>query len=64
MESGMQDKVLLSAHEAAKATGLNVKTIRAAIERGDIPGQRIGRLFKIPRWWVDQQREGSRSDAA
>lgn len=60
----MQAKVFLSVHEAAEATGLNVKTVRAAIERGEIPGQRIGRLFKIPRWWVDQQREGPGSDAA
>lgn len=60
----MEAKVLLSVPETAHATGLDVKTVRAAIERGEIPGQRIGRLLKVPRWWVDQQREGPRSDAA
>jgi excisionase family DNA binding protein len=60
----MQAKVLLSVPEAAEATGLDVKTVRAAIGRGEIPGQRIGRLIKIPRWWVDQQRQGPPANVA
>jgi excisionase family DNA binding protein len=53
-----QAKALLSTDEVAKATGLDVKTVRASIARGDIPGQRFGRLIKVPRWWVDQLLHG------
>lgn len=57
----MNTKVLFSVQETSDATGLDVKTVRLGIERGDIPGLRIGRLFKIPRWWVEQQRYGPRA---
>lgn len=60
----MADKVLLSVPEAADATGLDVKSVRAAVARGDIPGQRIGRLIKIPAWWVERQRSGPQSVGA
>lgn len=59
----MQGKVLLSVDEAAAATGLDQKSVRAAVARGEIPGRRIGRLIKIPVWWVEEQRNGPR-DAA
>lgn len=57
----MQTKVLFSVQETAEATGLDVKTVRAAIERGEIPGQRIGRLFKVPAWWINEQANGQRT---
>jgi len=53
-------KVLLSTEEVASATGLDVKTVRAAVERGEVPSCKIGRLIKIPRWWVEEQRNGPR----
>lgn len=52
--------MLLSTEEVAEATGLDIKSVRAAIERGEIPARRIGRLIKIPVWWVDEQRTGPR----
>jgi excisionase family DNA binding protein len=54
----MASKVLLSVQEVAEATGLDVKTVRSSIERGEIPGQRFGRLIKVPSWWVERQRSG------
>jgi excisionase family DNA binding protein len=60
----MQGKVLLSVEEASAATGLDQKTVRAAVARGDIPGRRIGRLIKIPVWWVEEQRVGPRAQPA
>ena len=35
--------------DAAKVTGLSEQTIRAALEDGTIPGNRIGRQWLIPR---------------
>lgn len=60
----MTTKVLFSVQETAEATGLDVKSVRAAIARGEIPGTRIGRLFKIPVWWVEEQRSGPRKMAS
>jgi len=60
----MQMKVLLGVREAAEATGLDEKTVRSAVERGEIPGMRIGRLIKIPRWWVDRQAHGTSGERA
>jgi excisionase family DNA binding protein len=51
-------KVLLSVDEVAEATGMERKSVRAAVERGEIPGKRFGRLIKIPVWWVEEQRHG------
>lgn len=56
----MASKVLLSVQEVAKATGLDQKTVRSSIERGEIPGQRFGRLIKVPAWWVREQANGPR----
>jgi excisionase family DNA binding protein len=47
--------------EVAEATGLNAKTIRASIARGEIPAKTYGRLIKIPRWWVEEQRSGAKA---
>lgn len=57
-------KVLLSVEETAKETGLGPRIIRQAVERGEIPGRRIGRLIKIPLWWVEEQRNGPRAGRA
>jgi excisionase family DNA binding protein len=51
-------KVLWSPQELAGVLGMDVKTIRAAIGRGEIPSTKFGRLIKVPGWWVEQQRHG------
>jgi excisionase family DNA binding protein len=53
------EKVLWGVPEVAPLLGLDVKSIRKAIEVGEIPCVRVGRLIKIPLWWIRQQREGS-----
>jgi hypothetical protein len=54
-----QEKLLVSVPYAAKKTGLDERSIRAALESGDIPGKRYGRNWKIPYWWLEQLRTGS-----
>jgi len=57
-------KVLLSVPEAAAETGLPERTIRLGISRGEIPGRRIGRYVRVPLWWIEEQRNGPRSEQA
>jgi hypothetical protein len=57
-------KALLSVAETAKETGLGERAIRVGVGRGEVPGKRFGRLIKIPRWWVDEQRIGPRGETA
>lgn len=51
-------KALLSVAETSEATGLGERIIRDCVARGEIPGQRFGRIIRIPRWWVERQRSG------
>ncbi len=51
-------KILMSPQEVADATGMEIKTVRGAISRGEIPAQRFGRLIKVPRWWLEDQIRG------
>jgi excisionase family DNA binding protein len=51
-------KVLWSPQELAGVLEMDVKTVRAAIGRGEIPSAKFGRLIKVPGWWVEQQRHG------
>jgi len=39
---------LLSLRELAKRWGLDVKTLRGMIDRGELPVVRLGRLIRVP----------------
>jgi excisionase family DNA binding protein len=39
----------LSVRDYAKALGVSERTVRRALDRGEIPHKRIGRLIRIPR---------------
>lgn len=39
----------LSVQDAAQITGISAQTIRAELEAGNIPGNRIGRQYVIPK---------------
>lgn len=58
------EKVLFGVPEVAAAISMDVKSVRKACEAGQIPGQRIGRVWKIPAWWILQQRDGVPQQAA
>jgi excisionase family DNA binding protein len=57
-------KVLATPQEVAEATGMDIKSVRAAIARGEIPSARFGRLIKVPQWWLQQQLHGPRGEVA
>ena len=58
------EKAFLGVPELARITGLDAKSIRKAVEAQQIPALRIGRVWRVPRWWVDQQRSGPRPEAS
>src|SRR5262245_22479156 len=46
----------VSAREAADALGVSERTIRRAIDRGELPAIKLGRAFRIPRPVLDEYR--------
>jgi excisionase family DNA binding protein len=52
------ETALIGTPEVARETGLDEKTVRKAIESGQIPAIRFGRVWRVPRWWVNEQRNG------
>jgi excisionase family DNA binding protein len=58
-KSGSREKLLWGVPEAAPLLGLDAKTIRKAMAAGQIPCIKVGRLDKIPEWWMRQQRDGN-----
>lgn len=50
--------VLIGLIPAAAEIGADPKTVRKACEDGTIPGIRLGRCWRIPRWWLERQRDG------
>lgn len=59
-----EEKILFSVQEASDFCGVDPKTMRKELEAGRIPGLRMGRNWKIPAWWIKQQRDGAVSKAA
>lgn len=45
----------MTVREVGRATGSNVKTVYAAIDRGDIPFTRLGGKVLVPTAWVAAQ---------
>jgi excisionase family DNA binding protein len=60
----VDEKVLLSVAETALLLGLDPKTVRKAADAKEIPSVKIGRLIKIPSWFIRQQRDGVAPRAA
>ena len=49
-------RLAYSVEEVARILGIGASTVRRLIEDGSIPVvQGLGRLKRIPKWWVDQQ---------
>ena len=49
--------------EAAGELGVGERAIRDGVARGEIPHVRFGRLLRVPRWWIDEMRNGPRHSA-
>lgn len=50
--------------EVARATGLNEKSVRQGIAKGEIPALHVGRRILVPAWWIRQQLEGPNATSA
>lgn len=53
------ETALLGVPDVARITGLDEKSVRKAVEAKQIPALRIGRVWRIPRWWVNEQLYGA-----
>lgn len=53
-----EERVAYDVPDVAKALDCNEKTVRKGISDGQIPHFRVGKLIRVPAWWVRQQREG------
>lgn len=73
MPDDEEQKPFLDVAVVAKKLGWSESTIRDHLvpmgewkrDRGQVPSMRVGRRYKIPRWWVDEVvREGQRAPAS
>lgn len=53
-----ENRTAYSIDEIARELGCDHKTVRKGIAMGKIPSIRIGRLIRIPGWWVVQTLHG------
>lgn len=64
----VKTKLFASSTEAAAILDVDPRTLRAAIERGEIPATRTGNLWRVPVAWLREQAQlgavGSGGDAA
>jgi excisionase family DNA binding protein len=56
--AAMPEKRAYSVKEIAHELDCDHKTVRKGIESGTIPSIRIGRLIRIPEWWISQNLNG------
>ena len=48
-------QLFIGVPEVASITGRDERTIRKAVEKGEIPGQKLGARWSVPTSWVRQQ---------
>lgn len=67
---GEERKPFLDVSEVAELLGWSESTIRDHLcpvqlwkrDKGEVPSKRIGKRYKIPRWWVEEVlREGTQA---
>jgi excisionase family DNA binding protein len=51
--------MMISVEEVASRWGLNVKTVYAMIDRGELVARRFGRVLRIPRAVVESYEQAS-----
>lgn len=62
--AAVPDRLFIGAPEAARLLGLDQRTIRRALEKGEVPGFRVGVAWRIPTAWVRAQAGIGTHDAA
>lgn len=53
-----KEKLFWGVPATAAECDIDPKTLRKELEAGRVPGQRFGRTWKIPVWWIKRQRDG------
>jgi excisionase family DNA binding protein len=56
--------IMLTVNQVAELLQVEPRTIRRNIERGDVPAKKIGRIWRIPRTFVQAYLEPAGSDHA
>jgi excisionase family DNA binding protein len=51
----VKTKLFASSTEAAAILGVDPRTLRFAIERGEIPATRTGNIWRVPVSWLREQ---------
>jgi excisionase family DNA binding protein len=52
------ERLFASVPEVAEILGSDPRTVRRALEAGQIPGTKVGAFWKIPTSWLRQAAEG------
>lgn len=52
--SELEGRIFVSVPELAELMGCDPRTVRAGIEKGEIPATRIGHVWRIPMEWVEK----------
>ena len=60
----LENKLFADTTEAAAILDVDPRTLRAAIERGEIPATRAGANWRVPVAWLREQARLSADDAA
>jgi excisionase family DNA binding protein len=60
----IKTKLFADTTEAAAILDLDPRTLRAALERGEIPGTRAGNTWRVPVAWLREQARLGSGDAA
>lgn len=64
MNSAPRKAALVGVPEASELTGIHSESLRKMVDAGQVPGMKVGRCYRIPRWWIDAQLNGPSSTAA
>lgn len=59
----LDDRLFLTPAEVAALLGMDPRTVRAALQRGEIPGFKVGAWWRTPAAWVRAQARLDGSDA-
>jgi excisionase family DNA binding protein len=60
----IKTKLFADTTEAATILDIDPRTLRAALERGEIPGTRAGSTWRVPVAWLREQARLGSGDAA
>lgn len=49
------DRLFLTATEAGRVLGVDARSVRRAIEGGQVPGVRVGQQWRVPAAWLRER---------